>query len=358
MKVVTFGEILLRFSKPDCLRLSQGNRFIGKYGGSEANVAVSLAMMGNEVEYVSAVPDNDPGRAARQSLQEYGVGTHHILSLSNPLADGRSQRLGTYYFEEAAGMRNSRVAYDRESSSFSNLQPGMIDWREAFRDASVFHCSGITCAISKGAAEATFEGVRIADEMGLAISCDINYRKNLWKYPGADPHESLCQLMSYADIIFGDAIEWYVVSGHPQVPFMARSADYEMPLDAYQEWLNAIHAQFPRCRRTLIGIRNQVSSNHHTLTGVLLADEKMYHTRIIDIPQIVDPMGVGDAFAAAMIHSHLHYPDNPQRFLDYSLAAAALKGTIPGDFNLCTEEEIIDVMEEPNTFQPLQRHKQ
>ena len=349
-KVVTFGEILLRFSKPDCLRLSQGNRFIGKYGGSEANVAVGLAMQGDEVDYVSAVPDNDPGRAARQSLQEFGVGTRHILT--------HGDRLGTYYFEEAAGMRNSRVAYDRAGSSFSALEPGMIDWREAFKDAAVFHCSGITCAISRGAAEATFEGVRIADEMGLTISCDINYRKNLWKYPGADPHGMLCELMSYSDIIFGDAIEWYVVSGHPQVPFTAISTDYEMPLQAYQDWLDAIHEQFPRCARTLIGIRNQVSSNHHTLTGVLLADEKMYHTRIIDIPQIVDPMGVGDAFAASMIHSHLHWPDDKQRFLDYSLAAAALKGTIPGDFNLSTEEEILAVMNGEATTKALGRHKE
>lgn len=333
-KVVTFGEILLRFSKPDCLRLSQGNRFIGKYGGSEANVAVSLAMQGDEVEYVSAVPDNDVGRAARQSLQEYGVSTRHILTCG--------RRLGTYYFEEAAALRNSRVAYDREGSSFSELRPGMIDWQEALKDAAVLHCSGITCAISQGAADATFEGVEMASKMGITISCDINYRKNLWKYPGANPHETLDRLMQYSDIIFGDAIEWYVVSGHPQVPFTALSSDYKMDLPAYADWLDALHQQFPRCRKILIGIRNQVSSNHHTLTGVLLADGTMYHTRILDIPQIIDPMGVGDAFAAAMIHSHLHHPDDPQFFLDYSLAAAALKGTIPGDFNLSTEDEILE----------------
>lgn len=339
-KVVTFGEILLRFSKPDCLRLSQGNRFIGKYGGSEANVAVSLAMQGDEVEYVSAVPDNDVGRAARQSLQEYGVSTRHVITCG--------QRLGTYYFEEAAALRNSRVAYDRNGSSFSELRPGMIDWRSALKDAAVLHCSGITCAISQGAADATFEAIETANEMGITISCDINYRKNLWKYPGADPHETLDRLMQYSDIIFGDAIEWYVVSGHPQVPFTALSSDYQMDLDAYEDWLLDLHRQFLRCRRILIGIRNQVSSNHHTLTGVLLSDEKMYHTRIIDIPQIIDPMGVGDAFAAAMIHAHLHRPDDSQFFLDYSLAAAALKGTIPGDFNLSTEEEILEVLSVEN----------
>ena len=333
-KVVTFGEILLRFSKPDYLRLSQGNRFIGKYGGSEANVAVSLAMQGDEVEYVSAVPANDIGRAARQSLQEFGVGTHHIVTTGT--------RLGTYYFEEAAALRNSRVAYDRDGSAFSLLRPGMIDWHEALRDAAVLHCSGISCAISQGAADATFEAIETANAMGITISCDINYRKNLWKYDGADPHETLIRLMQYSDIIFGDAIEWYVVSGHPQVPFKALTTDYQMELPAYEDWLGALHEQFPRCSKLLIGTRNQVSSNHHLLTGVLLSDGTMYHTHIIDIPQIIDPMGVGDAFAAAMIHSHLHYPDNPQFFLDYSLAAAALKGTIPGDFNLSTEEEILD----------------
>lgn len=334
-RIVTFGELLLRFSKYDKLRLQQGNVFQGNFGGSEANVAISLAVMGNDTDYVTRMPDNQMGHAGCMKLQQLGVGTSHVLF--------GGDRLGTYYYEEAAGMRSSKVVYDRDNSSFFTLEPQMFNWKEILQGATIFHASGITGAISQTSADATFEALRTADEMGLTISFDINHRKNLWKY-GADPRTTLGQMLQYADIVFADAIEFEFITGR-RVPFTATSSAYVMPLDVYREWFDDIHRRFPRCRRWLMGMRNMMSSSHNTLTALVWDHGELYHTRIYDIQGIVDAMGVGDAFTAGMIHAELNFPADVQQCLDYSLAAAVLKYSIPGDFNLSTEDEIRQLME-------------
>ena len=335
-KIVTFGELMLRFSKEEKKRLSQSKTFCGNYGGSEANVAVSLAMQGEEVEYVTRLPASQMGRAGAMRLRELGVGTHYILY--------GGERVGVYYFEEAASLRNASVTYDRAGSAYYYLEPGMIDWREALRDAKVLHVSGITAAITKPAAEATFEAIEVAEQMGLTISIDLNYRKNLWRYEGAQPRETLKRMMRHADVMFGDVIEYEFITEHPKIPFKAVTPDYQMPLDDYRQWYEEIRLLCPRCRKIMIGMRNEISSSHHTLTALLWADEQMYNARIVDIPNVVDPMGVGDAFDGGFLHALNLFPDDNQRILDYSLAAASLKNTIAGDFNLSTEEEIMDVM--------------
>lgn len=334
-KIVTFGEVLLRFSKFDYRRLCQGSMFSGNYGGSEANVAVSLATLGDNVEYVSRVPDNEIGHACCMKLREYNVNINHIRF--------GGDRLGTYYFEEAAAMRNSCVVYDRKDSSFYSIKPGMIDWQDVFKDAKVFHCSGITCAISQDAADATMEAVRIAKKMGLIISCDINYRKNLWNY-GADAHDVLCQLLKYSDIIFGDTGEYELVSARKRVPFTALSSDYEIDKPEFKKWFEQVKSQFPNCKKFYMALRNQITTNHHTLSGLLYFNDTMKSTRIYNIEGVVDPMGVGDAFIAAYLHAYLHRPDDDQYCLEYSLAASTLKNSIPGDFNLSTDEEIKALM--------------
>ncbi|MBQ7422175.1 MAG: sugar kinase [Prevotella sp.] len=334
-KIVTFGEVLLRLSKPDNLRLAQGHVFSGNYGGSEANAAVSLATLGNQVEYVTRMPDNAIGRACQMRLREYGLKLNHVAL--------GGERLGTYYFEEAAAMRNSSVVYDRKDSSFYTMAPGMIPWTDVFRDAQIFHCSGITCAISRSAAEATMEAVCTAEEMGLTVACDINYRKNLWNY-GADAHETLAELAGHADIIFGDQGEYEVVSGLKHVPFEAQSADYGIDTEAFLAYMQAVHELFPKCKKMVLACRNQLSSSRHLLTGLLFSNGTMTQTRIYDIDPVVDPMGVGDAFMAAYLHAWRKWGDEDQRCLDFSLAASALKNSVTGDFNLVTEEEIMAVM--------------
>jgi 2-dehydro-3-deoxygluconokinase len=334
-KIITFGEMLLRYSKMEHRRLCQGTTFSGNFGGSEANVAISLATLGDDVEFVTRVPDSIIGRACCMKLREYNVNIDHVIT--------GGERFGTYFFEEAAAMRNSQVIYDRNNSAFCTLKPGMINWREVFKDAAIFHASGITCAISKDAADATFEALQIADEMGLTISCDINYRKNLWKY-GADAGEVTSRMLQYSDMIFGDACEFEVVTGAKEIPFKAMTSDYKMDMDAYAEWFDVYHRKFPRCKRVLMGTRNQIAAGHHTLTGLLYSSGKIYSTKINDITQVVDPMGVGDAFAAGFIHAYNNFAEDDQLYLDYALAAASLKNTISGDANLSTNEEIEALM--------------
>ena len=335
-KIVTFGELLLRFSKPGQLRLTQGDMFTSKYGGSEANVAVSLAVQGEDVTYVTRLPNTPVGHAGAQCMAQMGVDISRIVY--------GGQRIGTYYFEPAAGMRAAKVVYDRDHSAYYDLASGMIDWRTILKDADIFQVSGITAAISQQAADATFEALDIADDLGITVSFDINYRKNLWKY-GADPRKTLQKMLSRCDMMFGDAIEFEWISQHPQPPFTATDSNFKMQIPEYREWFDELHAQYPRCKQWLMGMRNIVDSNHHTLTALLFTDGQLLEAPVIDIPDVVDPVGVGDAFMGGFLHAITLFPGDREKQLNYSLAAASLKNTIPGDFNLSTEEEILATLE-------------
>lgn len=327
---------MLRYSKEGARRLGQGNVWEGQFGGSEANVAVSLALLGNNVEYVTRLPDNDLTAACKHTLRYHGVDVNHIVL--------GGQRIGTYYYEPAKDLRRSKVIYDRAGSSFYSSAPGMYPWKDIFSKADIFHCSGITCAVSQSATDATFEAVRTARAAGLRITCDINYRKNLWKYEGADAHATLNRLMQYSDFIFGDQDEWEIATAVPQVPMGHMQADTELDMEAYGKYFEEMHRQFPNCGEMMLGLRNQMTSSHHTLTALLWYKGTIYRTRIWDIQNIVDPVGVGDAFVAAYIHAAEKWPGDPQRGLDFATAAAMLKNSIEGDFNLVTEDEILDVL--------------
>ncbi|MCH4181747.1 MAG: sugar kinase [Prevotella sp.] len=336
-KIVTFGEIMLRLSKPGYLRLTQGHCFEGHYGGSEANVAVSLAMLGDDAEYVTRVPQSPIGDAALMYLRQFGLDLSHVVR--------GGDRLGTYYFERGVAMRNSMVVYDRKGSSFYSLKRGMIPWNEILLDAAYFHCSGITCAISRDAMDTTFDALKKANELGVHITADINYRNNLWKF-GLDPHDVLFRMLQYSELIFGDQDEWEVASGVQKIPFMAEDSYFKIDRDAYLEYFHKMHKFFPLCKKMVLALRNQLSSRHHIFTGLLydVEKDKLYTSRIYDIQPIVDPMGVGDAFVAAYIHAYADGFGDNQQNLDFALSASALKNTISGDQNLVSKEEIIDNM--------------
>ena len=332
-RIVTFGEILQRWSPQGAWRIGQRDMWEGQFGGSEANVAVSLSLLGNSVGYVSRIPSNVVGDACLRKLRYYGVDVSDVVR--------GGDRLGTYYFERAADLRRSLVVYDRQGSSFYSTAPGMFPWRNIFARTDIFHCSGITCAVSQSAADATFEAVRTAKEMGLGITCDINFRKNLWKYEGADAHATLNALMQYSDFIFGDQDEWEVATGVPKIPEDHMMSDSILDMDAYGRYFDEMHRQFPNCRAMMLGLRNQLTTSHHTLTALLWYEGTIYRTRIYDICDIIDSVGVGDAFVAAYIHASQKWPGDPQRCLDFCVAAAMMKNSIMGDFNLVTEEEIL-----------------
>ena len=335
-KIVTMGEIMLRITSPEHLRLLQGRTFEEYFGGSEANVAVSLAMMGDEVSYITRLPGNAMGQKCRNELRRYNVNTDSII--------WGGKRLGSYFFERAASLRSSSIVYDRAGSAFTELQPHDINWKKTLEGHQVFHWSGISCAVSESASLATLEGLNEAEQMGLYTSLDINYRKNLWNY-GREAKEVILPAAKKCDFIFGDTNEWQMLVGKSLPSFKATDADYKMDLNGYLRFFEEAQRQLPKCRYMLMGIRNVVSANHHLLTGLLWAEGRLYSTKIYDINPVLDPVGVGDAFVAAYLHAFFRWKGDHQYCLDYSLTASAMKNTVMGDFNLITEQEVLDCME-------------
>ena len=337
-KVVTFGEVMLRLTTPGFRRFSQTNEFIATYGGSEANVAVSLAHFGIPTEFVTRLPDNAVSRACINSLRASGLGTDGIVF--------GGKRLGLYYLECGAAFRNSNVVYDREGSSFATLRPGMIDWETIFADAGWFHWSGIAAALSQEGADACREALEIADRMGLTISCDLNFRKKLWNY-GCTAAEVMQPLVQYSDVIFGAEPEYQEILGIQPVGFRAvdtADVSFESDMPSFEKFGQEVERLVPRCQKVFLELRNSITSNHNVLAAVLYSDGTLKHTGIYDIEHETDRVGAGDAFVGGMIHGLITYPDDDRKALDFALAASALKNTVYGDFNLVTVDEVESLM--------------
>lgn len=335
-RIVTFGEVLLRLTPPDCLRLRQTERLIATYGGSEANVAASLANYGLDVEFVTRLPQNEVAEACLGNLREIGIGTQHIIR--------GGERLGIYFLEDGASMRASKVVYDRANSAFSMMLPGMVDWERVFADADWFHWSGIVPASSLHAAEACMEAIEVADRMGLTISCDLNFRKNLWQY-GKSALDMMPQMVVKSDVIFGAMSEYKYTLGVDDVPFAATDARYRLDKEAFLKECRMIESEYPRCRKMFIELRNSLSVNHDILGAVLYSEGTLKTAPIYDIDHVVDKVGVGDAFVGGLIYGLIAYPGDDQRALDFALAASALKNTVYGDFNQVTVAEVESLME-------------
>ena len=338
-KVVTFGEIMLRLTTPGFYRFSQANDFVATFGGSEANVAISLAHFGVPTEFVTRMPDNGVGRACVASLRATGLGTEGIVYGGN--------RLGLYYVERGAAFRNSNVVYDRDGSSFATLRPGMIDWEHVLRDAGWFHWSGIAAALSQDGADACREAVETADRMGLTISCDLNYRKKLWKY-GRTASEVMMPMVQKSDVIFGAGPEYREMLGllPPDLTAATRqdTAAYLADMPAFEHFGQEGARRVPRCKKFFLELRNSVTANHNLLAAVLYSGGTLKHTGIYDIDHEVDRIGAGDAFVAGMIYGLLAYPGDDQKALDFALAASALKNTVYGDANIATVDEVESLM--------------
>lgn len=334
-RIVTFGEVLLRLTPPDCLRLKQTDMLNVSFGGSEANVAASLANFGQDVEFVTRLPLNEVGEACLASLRKAGLSTQHILR--------GGERLGIYFLEEGAAMRASRVVYDRADSAFATLKPGMIDWEQIFADADWFHWSGIVPAVSQQAADVCMEAIEVADRMGLTICCDLNYRKNLWQY-GKSALEVMPAMVAKSDVIFGAMSEYKNTLGISDVTFTATSADYQYDKEGFLRECQLIESQYPRCKKMFVGLRNSMSVNHDVLGTVLYSDGTIKTSAVYDVDHVVDKVGVGDALVAGMIYGLIAYPDNDQLALEFAMAASALKNTVRGDANEVTVAEVESLM--------------
>lgn len=265
-KIVTFGEVLLRLTPPNYLKFSQAKEFVATYGGSEANVAVSLAQFGLNSKFVTRLPQNDIADACIKELRSHNVSTDCI-------ARG-GDRVGIYFLENGAVARQSKVVYDRAGSSFCTLQPGMIDWKEVLKDAQWFHWSGVAAAVSQGAADACMEGIKVADSMGLTISCDLNYRKNLWNY-GKTPDDVMLPMVQYSDVIFGSEPEYEKVLGISKVGFKAISVNEQLNEDGFRAVGEQVVAKVPRCKKMFLELRNSINANHNTIAGVVYSDNTL-----------------------------------------------------------------------------------
>jgi 2-dehydro-3-deoxygluconokinase len=333
-KVVTFGEIMLRLTPPGWKRFSQANSFEAIYGGGESNVAVSLANYGVPVDFVTRLPKNDIGRCALMEMRKRNVGTDHIVY--------GGDRLGIYFLEIGAVSRGSKVVYDRTHSAMSTIQVGMIDWEEVFKDAGWFHWTGITPAISQGAANTCLEAIQMANKMGITVSTDLNYRQKLWKY-GKEPGEVMPELVAGCDVILGneeDAEKYFGL--HPEG--LDVTAGHEVDAKSYLSVLQQLMEMFPRAKKVITTLRGSISASHNSWSGVLYDGKTLYEAPSYQITHIVDRVGGGDSFMGGLIYGLIQYPDDDQHALNFAVAASCLKHTVYGDANLATIDEVEKLM--------------
>lgn len=328
-KVVAFGEIMMRLSPPGFLRFGQARSFDVTYGGGEANVAVSLANYGAPVDFVTRLPENDLGEACLQFLRQYGVGVDKI-------ARG-GERIGIYFLETGAMQRPSKVVYDRDNSAMATIERGMIDWRRVLEGAGWFYWTGITPAISGGAAEACLEAVQIAKEMGLKVACDLNYRKKLWKW-GKTVGEVMPELASYCDVVAGNEEAAEIMLGI-RVEETAVTAE-KGEAQRYTEVCEQLARRFSGLKTIAMTVRGSVSASHNTWSGVLWDQGTFYTGPRYEIANIVDRVGGGDAFSGGLIYGLMAYENDRQKALNFALAASCLKHAIFGDFNLVSVDEV------------------
>lgn len=326
---------MLRLATPGYQRFCQAKEFTATFGGGEANVAVSLANYGLNAEFVSRLPKNDIAQSCEMELHKYGVNTDNMLY--------GGERLGIYFLETGAVARASKVVYDRAHSSIADIKPGMVDWREVLKDAQWFHWTGITPALSQGAADACLEAIKVANEMGVTVSTDLNYRKNLWKY-GKSASEVMPALVAGCDIILGNEEDAEKVFGIKPEGFDVAHTAGEVNAAEFESVCTQMMAKFPRAKKVIITLRGSINANHNTWRGVLYSQGSLKISKGYDITHIVDRVGGGDSFMGGLVYGLISYPDNDQKALEFAVAASCLKHTIYGDFNMVTVAEVENLM--------------
>ncbi len=335
MKVVTFGEIMLRLATPDHLRFAQSTSFEAIYGGGEANVAVSLSNFGFETSFVTRLPNNDIAQSCIGELRRHSVSTKDIIF--------GGERVGIYFLESGAVCRASKVVYDRAHSSISEVERGMIDWERIFEGADWFHFTGITPAISQSAADVCLEAAEAANRLGVKVSMDLNYRKNLWKY-GKSCSEVMPAITACCDLIIANEEDAEKVFGIKPDGFDAAHTGGAVEAESFKSVASQLMSMFPRAKKVAITLRGSISASHNTWGAMVYDGERLYSSKRYDITDIVDRVGGGDSFGAGLIYGELSYGGDSQRSVEFAVAASALKHTIKGDFNLVSVEEVEKLM--------------
>ena len=326
-KYITFGEIMLRLKPPHWERFFQSPLLEATFGGGEANVAVGLARFGLNVAYVSVIPNNPIGDACIGELRKQGVDTSLIIRKGN--------RLGIYFLEAGANQRPSKVIYDRSHSAIAETKPGDINWDKVFDGVSWFHISGITPAISLSASELSIEAVKKAREKDITISCDLNFRKKLWKYGKSAP-QVMGELVKYVDIALGNEEDCQKSLG-VKVDIDVESG--RLQTEKYRELTEKVLGLYPNIKKITITLRESHSANYNGWSAVLNNRKEFFISKKYEIHNIVDRVGGGDAFAAGLIYSINNLP-NDKESLEFAVAASCLMHSIPGDLLLLSVEEV------------------
>lgn len=326
-KIAAFGEILMRLSPPEYARFGQATSFNVFHAGAEYNTSISLALLGLPVSFITRLPDNDLSISAVRQLKRYDVETKNICY--------GGKRLGTYYLEQGAVMRGSKVIYDREHSSIAEIEPGMIDWKNVLKDAGWFHCTGITPAISQAAADETLTAVKIATELGLMVSIALNYRSKLWQY-GKQPIEVMPAIMQYCNVVLGD-------KNTANTYFSISSNEFDTKA-SYKEVMQQLKNKFSNLQHIIFSFRETHSVNNNSIGAYNLHNDVLIESTVFNMQGMVDRLGGGDALMAGIIYGLNKFADNPKAAVDFAVAAAALKSSIPSDTNFVTETEIISLM--------------
>jgi 2-dehydro-3-deoxygluconokinase len=322
--VVCFGEMLLRLSAPGRELMLQSGSLEVHVGGAEANVAVSLAVFGHPVSVVTILPDSPLGVAARAALRRHGVGTTHVQLVAGT-------RIGLYFMSTGAGHRPSQIVYDRRDSAFALAAPDSIDWSVALQGATWLHVSGITPALGPGPAAATLRAMRAARERGVLVSFDCNYRAQLWQAWKSDPAGTLHEMLGQADLAFADSrVLALVLKGAPE---------------RFEDAAEVAFTAFPTLQTIATMVRDEQSVDRHEISAFLASRGTLLSTRSYALDSIVDRIGTGDAFAAGLLHGRLTGM-GPQQSLEFALAAACLKHSIPGDVNLATVADVQHLLAE------------
>lgn len=324
-KVITFGEIMLRLNPEGYLRFVQADKYEATFGGGEANVAVSLANYGMDASFVTKLPSHEIGQCAINELRRYGVDTSKIVR--------GGPRVGIYYAEKGASQRPSKVIYDRAGSSIALAQPSDFNWDEIFEGADWFHFTGITPALGENLPEICLEACKAAHERGITVSCDLNYRKKLWTREQA--RECMSKLVPYVDVCISNEEDAKDVFG-----IEAENTDIDSGKLNHVGYISVARQLSERfgCKYVAITLRSSISANDNDWAGMLYTDGKAHFSKQYHM-HIVDRVGGGDSFGGGLIYSLLSGYD-PQKAIDFAVAASCLKHTIEHDFNLCSVAEV------------------
>jgi Sugar kinases, ribokinase family len=319
---------MLRLAPPGFERFLQSPQFVATWGGGEANVAVALANFGQPARYVTVLPSNPIADAFVGELRRFGVDPSCIVRAKG--------RLGIYFVEPGANQRPSKVVYDRDYSAIALAKPGDIDWAKCFDGAGWFHITGITPALSQSAADLAVESVSAARKAGLTVSCDLNYRKNLWKY-GKTAAEVMSELFKCVDIGIANEEDCQMALGI-QADVDVHSGKLET--DQYRKLTEKVMSAYPNLKKLAITLRESRSASHNGWSACLNNGKEFLVSKHYEITHIVDRVGGGDSFAAGLIYGLLNLPSD-QDALEFAVAASCLKHSIPGDFNRFTVDEVM-----------------